>query len=90
MASKDKDAGGLLKSLASSAVEAHAKFQGKMNEKMVETGMSAVLSALTGSIATWLSLLAVRWTWRLFIEEFTIEVSHEVNLPRTYCAATNA
>ena len=60
--------------LQASAADMQAKMQDRVNNKMIESGVTAVVKALTGSLATWLGYLSARWAYRKLLEEFTVQV----------------
>ena len=50
------------------------KLQARLDNQMLESGLTTVLKALSGSLATWGLAWLARWTWARLVEEFTVQV----------------
>jgi energy-coupling factor transporter ATP-binding protein EcfA2 len=48
--------------------------QARLDNQMLESGLSTVLKALSGSLATWALVLAAKWGWARLVEELTVQV----------------
>jgi len=50
------------------------KLQARIDHQMLESGLSMVLKALSGSLFTWMLAIMAKWGWARLAEEVTVQV----------------